>query len=53
MIRFLALTALVLAFGALVAPGFREVLAWVLAFASALLLGDLIRSSLARWRHRS
>lgn len=50
MTRFLLVLLLVLALGALFAPGFREVVAWILAFLSLLMLGDLIRGSLAKRR---
>jgi hypothetical protein len=41
MLRLLFLLALAVTVAAIVAPGSREILAWVLAFLSALLLGDL------------
>jgi len=50
MIRFLALLLVVLALGAVFAPGFREALGWVLAFLSLLMLGSLVRNSFAKLR---
>jgi predicted Na+-dependent transporter len=53
MIKFLALVVVALALAAVIAPDLREPLAWVLAFFSLLMLGDLVRSSFAKFRRRS
>jgi hydrogenase/urease accessory protein HupE len=53
MLRFLVVIAVAVALTAVVAPSVREVLAWALAFVSALLLGDLLRSSVAKLVHRT
>ena len=50
MIRLVALLLLVLFVGALAVPALRESLAWVLAFLSLLMLGDLARSSFTKAR---
>ena len=52
MFRLLALVLLVVAIGAVVAPGLREGLGWVLAFLSLLMLGDLARSSFTKRRRQ-
>ncbi|MBC7771213.1 MAG: hypothetical protein H7210_01830 [Pyrinomonadaceae bacterium] len=51
MIRFLALILFVLIVGAIVAPGLRQPVSWLLAFLSLLMLADLVRSSFAK-HHR-
>jgi hypothetical protein len=53
MIRFLALVLAALTLGAVIAPDLRQPMAWVLAFFSLLMLGDLIRSAFAKLRRRS
>lgn len=52
MLRFLVLIVLALVVMALFIPGMRETLAWVLAFLSALMLGDLLRGSFVGRRRR-
>ena len=52
MIRFLALSVAALLLLAVLVPNVRTIVAWVLAFLSLLMLGDLVRSSLTKLRRR-
>lgn len=53
MFRLLILIGLVVAVAAIIAPALRDTLGWVLAFFCALMIGDLLRSSLAKVRRRN
>lgn len=50
MIKFLLLLMVALTLGAIVAPGVREAVAWVLAGLILVMLGDLILSAIAKLR---
>jgi hypothetical protein len=51
--RLLVFAVVVVVLGAVFAPSFRVALAWVLAFLSLLMLGDLLRGSFAQQRRSS
>jgi hypothetical protein len=53
MFRLLIVCSVIVVLGAIFAPSFRVALAWVLAFLSLLLLGDLVRGSFAKRRRQS
>ena len=48
MLRFLALSILILAVAVLLAPSIIPAVSWVLAFLSLLMLGDLVRGEVRK-----